>query len=1151
MPKKKTKKLAEEKKVYKIPDLNRIVPVVNGVQGRLGWKVPYDDNTTSFHMPEGGYDNDTRERFYKLLKDRFNLNLEADPKDAARRIFVTNSGGKSMMQDYLKHMEEIDLMPDCKEKFQLRAREAHELEKGLFFSMAKGSLAIVPLGEYEPRQVLCDYDKNVLVVTEPFSQSDPHSLRMKYHGYKVVDVPDLPERPLEPVFDKREPQMPEPPAPFNMPEPGPRPEPPRFKSAPQPPAEPADLLEGKSRQQRVKETYERLYAESGLQAPPSAPPSRPEPFTMMEPVAPAELSEEALNEKYKKPEKPANYDTVMQRYNEMGEEAEKLDPGRYDYENHIRVNLVKPEPFTVEEPVKPELDPPDYPQLGTTLELPGKPQPAYSFYKPEEPKYRESEIPHPVLGMEKPELPQLGALPEDLKEPEIRPEPHNPGGFARFFRFFSKNIRNQIKDHDNWLREKKELEDQYMAKKGSWIVKLKQDHARALEEYDRKMVLYDAAEAKYNEEMIKYNADVAVEAADLQIENDQIRMEYEYKLGEYNKSKELLGDRFDIERQNYENSVKEWEEKNPEIIKKNKEIRENNQKLLDEYEKACEPFKKIYGEAWGNEAGMKEIKNRITEKYDAELKDYNDARLRHEAAQARYDQELERVAKQCAEKGIDPEENRRYNEEYDNRAALAEKKEIERSDYLLSFPEVANYNNAQEVYEEDMDYYGENDPQEGYQNEKAEYEQKLEAYNKAKAEYDQKLNLYENYGKIAADYNNRNELLKRNAETIEDRKEQDNSNLKADYEKQKLQYEQDFNLWQRDKERYDDGVRAMNREGGLIYNWEKKVEDYNAAKKAHEEAVAQYNRDAADYPRKLDNYITEYKGYVKDLEIYKGKMEHYQQQVRERDAFVQANNKSANTYMDNIHKNPLYKDYTFRSHQYDFGHEKWDQKISRSAQYNKLQLTDMDKYRKQELENFKNYEHAKKHAPEKVSAKEQREYNIRVQEYNYINKYPQGMHNYLKTLNSQERAYNDELNKNFNKDSDITLNDYKKAAVEKMYYSVVRERAEKFGRTEYFSDSNTKSIDGLLDPAHADKAKAAMLGNKGLMKTLEAEYKTAKNDSCVAKSLQNRERMCKLYERAYEPENTKTAVKDPVLGEYRGSHDAVEKAMAKDPMGRK
>ncbi len=1153
MPKK-PKKLAPEKTVQKKPDVNRIVPVVHGVQGRLGWKLPYEDTTNDFHMPEGGYDEKTRENFYKLLKDRFGLNLAADPADASRRIFVMNRGGKALMQTYRKNMEELDLMPDCKEKFDRKAHEAHELEKGLFFSMAKGSLAIVPLGENEPRQVLCDYDKNVLVVTEPFKNAAPIEMRKLYNNFEKKPVPDVSRRPAEPVFDQQEPQPPTPPEPFNMKEPGPRPEPANFKRAPEPPAQPEDLLGGKSHEQRVRETYERLYAEAGLKEPPAQAPSRPEPFTMMEPVPPREVApDEKMPEQR---QKPANYDAVMARYNAMGEEAEKLDPGRYDHENHVRINLIKPAPFEQAEPTLPKLDPPEYPELAMTLEVPGKPLPDYSFYKPEEPKYRQSEIPHPVLGMEKPEIPQLGALPEDLTEPApLRAEPDKPGFFTHLLSRFSKRFRDRIADHDAWEQERQDHDvavEKYEAKKASWIIKLKEDHGRDLEEYDRKTELYNAEKARYDREMEKYNADVAIEAKDLEIENEQIRTEYEYNLGKYNESREALGDRFEAEKQKYEDAVKAWEEKNPEILRKNKEIRENNQRLLDEYDKACEPFKQLYGEAWDDKAKMKEVRDRITAKYEADLEDYNSSKAIHDAAQERYDRELERVAKECAEKGIDPEENRRYNEDYTERAARAEQLEIERSDYLLSFPEVANFDSDQDVYEEDMEYIGgHSSPYEKYLEEKARYEQDLETYNKAKAEYDEKLDLYNNYGKIVKDYNARNDQLKANAETTEQRREQDDRNLRADYAKQKEQYDQDLKIWQRDRERYDEGVRSMSREGGLIYNWERDVENYEAAKKAHAQAVQKYNEDAKSYPERLDRYIADYKEHLKDLEEYKGKMQNYVQEKKAQDSVIAENEKARDKHYDQIHQNPLYLDYKFRFPEYDYAHEQWKNKLVDSNQYKQLQNMDPEQYKAAEKQIFKDYESARKHAPKDPSAKDQKEYNVRIQEYNYLQKFPTGMHSYLKSLNARERDYNESLNKHFKKDSDIGLADYKKAAVEKMYCSVVRQKAERFANSAYFRDNNTKAIDSLLEPGRAEKAKAEMLKNKKLMKSIETSYKEGKAQGSISRTLQNPERLCKMYDNAYEPENTKTAIKDPVLGEYRGSHDAIEKAQAKNPVAGK
>jgi len=92
------------------------------------------------------------------------------------------------------------------------------------------------------------------------------------------------------------------------------------------------------------------------------------------------------------------------------------------------------------------------------------------------------------------------------------------------------------------------------------------------------------------------------------------------------------------------------------------------------------------------------------------------------------------------------------------------------------------------------------------------------------------------------------------------------------------------------------------------------------------------------------------------------------------------------------------------------------------------------------------------------------------------------------------------------------------------------------------------AIDKLLSPAYAETAKKAMLANKSLMKSIQTSYDRNRTDGTLSRALQDGDRLCTMYENAYEPDNPKKAVKDPVLGEYHGSAEAVAKAAPKSPV---
>ena len=1127
MPKK-SKKIAEDKKVQKKPDLTKQIPVVNGVQSRLGWLPPYSNKEANYYMPKGDYDNQTRENFSKLLKDRFGLNLEGNPEDAAKRIFTYNN--RSFIDDYLQSMEEVDLMPDCKEKFQKKATIARELERGLFYEMAKGALAIVPLGEYEPRQVLCDKDKNVFTVTEPFSQSDPKSMHQLYTSYVEKEVPDNPFEPRRPFFSEKEPDTPKPPAPFTMKAPGKKPEPPKLKAFTlKEPDIPRNILTGRTREDLYKEVYDKMLRESKLIKPelPKEEVKHPGKFTLEEPKVPEKRDYGPLP---KEPEKPEGYDAAKYRYDELNKEAEALKPKRDPLFQYTRF---KPAPFDKKEPQKPVLDLPDPPIPPTYKTVPGKPQPQYTFYKPAL-KLLAPEIENPG------EMPQPGKFPDEPKKPVLRDEPLNPGGFKRAFSWMSSSWRQQIADHDAWLRErdsmpqKLEKFEQDHAKWQAQCIKQADDYNKVLQDYNAKKVAWDDA------------------VNELEPENEMRRMAYKAALNDYEKDKQRLGPRFEAEKAAYEMEVADWEAKNEELTKA---AEAENAVLKAKYDKECEEFDKIekeYNLNYEGCAGDPDLirirRQQLETKFKFDQQEFKNAKEAWEMENGQYELGVQGVYEMAQRAGRDPQKTVEEYKQYMEQVKAYDAKTEEIADFMENNLELGKYDSEREEYEQELELRKEaedahQERMEDYKVEHDEWQAKKDAYDRALAKYESYKAVLGNAQQADEDYKAGMDKLKRDAERETDRLIKENEQEIADYPNKVNEYNKEKRAYNDAYWNWKQGCYDMEKPGGLIYKWEQNVKEYNTAKQAYEQSVKKYENDVKTYPDRLKNYNTKLNQYLSELERYNGQVAHYEKQKQKINSIRLENQHIRTAHIDKINENPIYQDYSYKSNLYDYGHHKWEEKLIGNWQYNANQTTDAEKYKKQQIALNKEFEKRKGKAPAVFSGDEAKAYNERVQEYNYLKKFPDGMKGYMKSINTMERAFNDDMNTKFKKDADISLKDYKKAAVEKMYYSVVRNTAEKYSEREYFQKGSTQPIDKLLTAGHSDKAIKAMSENPKIMKAIEQEYDKAKSMGKVAASLQNSKKLCDIYDAAYTPETSKEATKDPVLEKYRGSAEAVNKAM--------
>ena len=1161
MPKK-PKKVAEDKKVQKKPDFKKVIPVVNGVQARLGWMPAYAVNDQNYYMPQGEYDQKTRDDFSKLLKNRFNLNLEGNPQDAAKRIFTYNNN--SFMDIYLKDMEEVDLMPDCQEKFQKKEKIAQDLEKGLFYEMAKGSLAIVPLGEYEPRQVMCDKDKRVFTVTEPFSQSDPNSLYMVYNSHEVKPMPVEFSKPIKPTFREDEPKRPEPVPEFDMKPPGRKPEPPKIrKFTMEKPVCPPDILKGRTREDLLKEVRAELEAERNIVAPGKFETKKvadPGEFTVQEPEAP---KEPVFKNELKVPEKPESYDAAVFTLHMLQEESEKLAPKR-DPRFVVVAAVSKPDPFVEKEPDPPILEMPDPVIPPEYKKIPGEPKPKYSFYKPKLQLRKPEGIEDP--GDKLPDTPKYPKEPlkaNPKKQPDLpadlRQAPPEPSRIKRFFSIFIPSYKAQVRDYDNWERERDahaEALSRYNKEGRAWkeeTIKIEAEH-KAWEEKCRELDLdYTKRLNEFNEKKEAWNEAVS----SLEPENLLIKAEYDIKLEKYEHDKNMLGDMFEQEKYAFEQEHKHWEDTLDEVSRK---IRDENDAKRDKFEKEMlefdrkdKEFQANFKECGNDPKKIEERKNELLAKHQTALEEYNERKENHKLKTERWESVLNKVKKNAEAANRDPEVDARDYEAFVRQRDAQQAADDKIADFMQQHPEIGKFETEIEEYREEERYR--EDALEVYEERKAdfkeehdEWEAEKKAYDKKKAEYDAYKASKENFEKAEQDYKDALKKLDRDAERETDRRIAENKRLISEFPAKQANYENEKEAYDRAYANWEKGCEDMKKPGGLIYKWEESVKQYNQAKEAHEKAVKEYEKQVIEYPGKLQAYNSKLSAHINQLERYNQQMEVYKEQEEKRKQVMELNEEIRENHFSTVNSNPLYRDYMFNKPTYDYGYRKWGEKLLGSIQYTNIQTYNADRYKKETLDFNKDFAKRKSGAPKVVSGAEAKAYNERVTEYEYLKTMPTGMHSYFRTLNQQEKAMNTSLNTKYRKSTDISKEDFREIAVDKMYFALVRDKAEMFAKRDYINRGTTKEIDILLDQQHARNAKNAMLPNKDLIKEIDDTYAEAKADGRITKTLQSGDRLRDIYRHNYGYASQKKgkAVKDPVFGEYVGDEKAIDKLKAKE-----
>ena len=1062
------------------------IPVVNGVQTSLGWVAPLDPHNDQYYAPDGGFSDITGQNFEKVLKNYFGIDLEADPQDALNRIYVTNKTTEMALDTYFKEMEENSLMPECQEKYKTREEIAHKATNVLFYEMAKGGLAIIPLGEKEPRQIRCDKNKEVFTITEPFSECSIQKIADKYRTQVQKEVvPAKPLPPDEPVFNEPEPKAKDPGV-FTGTAPGKRPVIPKFKKRPDPPVW-KDLLEGKTEEQLAEEIFKAEMEKSGYVKPDPVP-EDPGEFNMKIPEKPRDPETIKLGEP---PVRPAAYDTLDALMEESQKNQKRLDPKYYDIKN------LDPGEFAYIEPKRPVLD---NPVLNDLELLPdGKPVTKYLFEKP-------------VLKITMPEAPSgkapeldLSGLEDPGEAPLLRDEPPQVSGVKRFFRFLSSEWRRQIRDRDSWEAEKK-------------------TYPKRLEEWERKSERYESLREQREIALEKKRAEWLEsqkhEDPDIQLDNDLAIMKYKEDLKRYEESKRALGSNYDAEKLKYENLVKEWEKKEADVIAENKRRREQylKDKAIVRAERA--EYLKNFGALAGKPAEIEKRKAELQDEYEEKLQEFLDRKTRYETQKNAFEAEIRKCRLQAEKDGIDPDEaveaNRKWREEQKFAQILDEKI----VDYRLAHPEIGEYDTALQEYEENKSFKEDlKERMEEYNEEKAEYD-------KAKLAFDQKKAAFENLSEANKRYEKIVDEKRSFAKYIASKKVEKNRQEKAEFPKLLEEYNKEIKIYDRDKAQFEENVKKLSEPGGLIYKWEEKNAKYQQDLEAYKKKCLECENYNATLDIKKQSWEIKKQTYEIEKQIYEEKKKIYDAECKRIDEIAERNSRRADEAAAKDMSNPKYKDLVLNGTQYNFGHSKWAQKIPNfKTDLREKMDVGLDKIYKEQ--DFKNYAKLKNRAPKNPSAEEQQAYIKRVMVNDKVKNYADGMKPFMTGLYMSE----DDHFKTIEQSKDIDLKKYRDLALESMYLGVVKDKAEKYAAKDYFSNLSTGPINKLLSKDHKDSAIAAMRKNKALMKSIDEHFSIFDDDRRKQKSLYDTEAFRKLYKNAYTAKNAKDTVTDPILEE--------------------
>jgi len=629
----------------------------NNLKQRPGWFPPIPDissrdadyyGTADFYK-----DPKMREYFHTILKQNFGFDFEADPQDVKKRIVITSKVGKLAMDDYLKNMEEISLMPDSPEKLEEYHKAAGAIEAVLYQQLAKGRLVFIPLGETEPRQLR--YNPNTgeyqlsgkLTSLLEFQKINDAFLPRDKKGNLILQKKEAllkPEHPGE--FKLYKPNKPEPMKEFNeyLPD---KPVMEEMKPLREEPKAPEEVFkDGKTKQELIEEEFKRI--SEGVVKPEYKKVDIPVPrFTFKEPekIEKPNLPRTDLQE----PVIPAIENEIKRVEEQMNAAPPALAPG-------IK-RIFNKKPVPVEEPFKPVLENPEPPQEPEYIKVPKEPV----FKHPVQPQI-ELELPNwsPRKKPDPPDQPVF-LLPPD--EPTLRTEPEEPqrpGFFRRLLssasvREYEARHREWETDHNAWVQESNDMPRKLAE------YKVACDNIQLQNE--AKMNDFNASVNKYFDELDAYNRELKQyesELKDLESINQVHYDDFNAKLIEYKEARENLGDQYDLDYQEFLTEHAKWENDNKELLEK-------NEKMKQDYENSPEYKKYVEEQKWYDTHirptafeydKVQELRNKLKAEYEEKLENYN-AYLKADAA---YQKELDSIEKAIEE---DDREKNGNNPDYE------------------------------------------------------------------------------------------------------------------------------------------------------------------------------------------------------------------------------------------------------------------------------------------------------------------------------------------------------------------------------------------------------------------------------------------------------------------------------------------------------
>ena len=672
----------------------------NNLKQRPGWFPPIPDTenrAADYHGTPEIYKNPkNHEYFHKIMKENLGFDLEADPEDVKKRIVATSKMGKLAIEDYLKRMEEIHLMPDSPEKIEEFHQAAGALEGALYQQLAKGRLVFIPLGETEPRQLR--YNPNVgefqisgqLKGMDQYLKLNDAFLPRDKKGNIIYQKKENLLEPKHPgEFKFREPQKPKPLKPFNeylrdmpvMEE---------LKPLREEPKAPKDPQEGgRSKQELIDEEFKRISADvvkpeyKGVDVPLPR-------FTLKVPDKIEKPN--PPRDDLKEPEVPSVENDIKKVEEQLNSAKDPVFPSGF-----MRVYVSKPVP--VEEPFKPVLERPEPPEEPAYIEVPNEPV----FKHPLPPVIR-FEVPdfYPGKPPAEPAQPVFEVYPD---KPVLRPEPaepERPGFFRRLFssasvRQYEERHREWENDHNAWIQERDAMPQRNMDY-GLRHAEVERHNQKEMERFNEAAEQYLRENATYKEQLAEYEKQVK----ELEPINEANYIQFEADKEAYEEAKERLGEQYDRDYQEFLTEHKNWEARNKEVIEKNEQIKK-------EYEETPEYKKYIEDKNWYS-ANMEpfafdykktpELKKQFTEEYEKNLEKYN-AYLEEEKE---YQKALEPVkewieADDKAKNGDNPDYEENKEARLSERLASNEKANLDYDKELKDYREkMENLFNVRESY---------------------------------------------------------------------------------------------------------------------------------------------------------------------------------------------------------------------------------------------------------------------------------------------------------------------------------------------------------------------------------------------------------------------------------------------------------------------